>query len=35
MHSALTYDAIKSYLTHLLDKKICNGYITLEIRVVM
>ena len=28
-HSAI-YDAMKSYLTRVLDKKICNGYITLE-----
>ena len=31
-HSALTYDVIKSYVW---DKKICNGYITLETKVVV
>ena len=33
-YSALTYDVMKSYLTHASDKKIRNGYITLETRVV-
>ena len=28
-YSALTYDVIKSYLTRVRDKKICNGYITI------
>ena len=35
MYIALTYDVMKSYLTHLWDKKIPDGYITLETRVVM
>ena len=35
MHSAFAYDIMKSYLTHVWDKKISNGYITLETRVVM
>ena len=30
MYSALTYDVMKSYLTSVRDKKIRNGYITLE-----
>ena len=30
MSSALTYDVMKSYLTRVWDKKIRNGYITLE-----
>ena len=30
MYSTLTYDIMKSYLTHVKDKKICNGYITSE-----
>ena len=34
MYSALTYDAMQSYLTHVWNKKIRNGYITLETRVV-
>ena len=34
-YSALTYDVIKSYLTRVRDKKIRNGYITLETSVVM
>ena len=33
--SALTFGVIKSYLTHMWDKTIRNGYITLETRVVM
>ena len=35
MYSVLTYDVIKSYLTRVRDKKIRNGCITLETRVVM
>ena len=35
MYSALPYDIMKSYLTHVLDRKIRNGYITMETRVVM
>ena len=35
MYSALTYDVMKFYLTHVWDKKIHNGYITLETRVDM
>ena len=27
MYSALTYDVMKSYLTRVGNKKICNGYI--------
>ena len=34
MYSALTYDVMKSNLTHVWDKKIRNGYITLETRVM-
>ena len=34
-YSALTYDVMKSYLTSVRDKKIRNGCITLETRVVM
>ena len=34
-YSALTFDVIQSYLASVQDKKICNDYITLEIRVVM
>ena len=34
-YSALTYDVMKSYLTRVRDKKIRNGYITLNTRVVM
>ena len=30
MYSALTYDVIKSYFTRVRDKKIRNGYITME-----
>ena len=33
MYSALTYDVIKYYLTHVRDKKIRNRYITMETRV--
>ena len=32
MRSALTYDVMKSYLTRVRDKKIRNGYVTLETR---
>ena len=32
---ALTYDVMKSYLTRVRDKKIRNGFITLETRVLM
>ena len=35
MSSAFSYDAVKSYLTRVWDKKIHNGYITLETRIVM
>ena len=35
MYSALAYDVMKSYLTGVQDMKFCNGYITLETRVVM
>ena len=35
MYSALTYDVIKPYLSRVLDKKVRNGFITLETRVVM
>ena len=35
MYSALTYDVMKSYLTRVWDKKIRNGYIASETRVVM
>ena len=35
MSSALTYDVMKSYITCVRDKKICNGYITWETKVVM
>ena len=35
MYSALTYDVMKSNLTRVRDKKIRNGYITLETKVVM
>ena len=35
MHNALTYEVMKSYLTRAQAKKIRNGYITLETRVVM
>ena len=35
MYSALTYDVIKSYPTRVCDRKIPNGYITLEIMVVV
>ena len=35
MYSALTYDVTKSYLPCMWDKKIRNGYITLETRDVM
>ena len=35
MYTALTYDVIKSYLTRVQDKKILNGYITLETSIVM
>ena len=34
-YSDLTYDVMKSYLTCVRDKKIRNGCITLETRVVM
>ena len=34
MYSALTYDVMRSYLTNVCNKKIRNGYITLETRVV-
>ena len=34
MYSALTYDVKAPYLTCVGDKKIRNGYITLETRVV-
>ena len=34
MYDALTYDVMKSYLTRVRDKKIRNGCITLETRVV-
>ena len=34
IYSAM-YDIMKSYLTHVRDKKICNGYITSETRIVM
>ena len=34
-YSVLTYDVMKSYLTRVRDKKIRNGKITLETRVVM
>ena len=34
-YSALTYDVMKSYLIHDRDKKIRNGYITLETTFVM
>ena len=34
MYSALIYDVMKSYLTRALDKKIRNGCITLEKRVL-
>ena len=34
-YSALNYDVIKSYLTRVWEKKIRNGYIALETRVVM
>ena len=32
MHSDLTYNVTKSYLKFVCDKKIRNGYITLETR---
>ena len=35
MYSASTYDVMESYLTRVRDKKIRNGYITLETRFVM
>ena len=35
MYSALPYDVMKSYLTHVRDKKIRNSFITLETKVVM
>ena len=35
MYSTLTYDVITSYLTRVREKKIRNGYMTLETRVVM
>ena len=35
MYSALTYDVMKSYFISVWDKKIRNGYIALELRVVM
>ena len=35
MYSASTYDVLKAYLTCVWDKKILNGYITLEIKIVM
>ena len=34
MYSASTYDVTKSYLTRVRDKKIRNGYITFETRIV-
>ena len=34
MYSTI-YDVMKSYLTRVRDKKIRNGYITFETRVVM
>ena len=34
-YSALTYDVMKSKLTSVRDKKIRNGCITLETRVIM
>ena len=35
MYSALTYEVMKSYLICVWDKKIRNGYIKLETRVIM
>ena len=35
MYSALTYDVMKSYLKRVWEKKIRNGYITLETKVAM
>ena len=35
MYDTLTYDVMKSYLTRVWDKKIRNGYNTLETRVAM
>ena len=32
-YSALTYDVMKSYLTRVRDKKIRNGYITLDTKL--
>ena len=34
MYSGLTYDVMKSYLTFVWDKKICNGYIAYVINIV-
>ena len=34
MYSALTYDIMKTYLTRVRDKKICNNYIALETSVL-
>ena len=35
LYSAPSYDVMKSYLTRVWDKKIRNGYTTLEMNVVM
>ena len=35
MYSAVTYEAMKSYLTRLWDKKIRNGYTTLLLLLLL